>query len=206
MQFQQAAETAGLPTSDGRRVIVLGPPLPAGASSEAEFAVIELSRPYDPAEVHRLLNCHLPDGLQVEQAWIAPPGSLDENPATLDEAVYEISWQCEAPAFDILKQAIHRFQAASEISFTRAREKKTQNLNARVLVQDITLCDGMESLACLRMTVSVGPLGSLRPAEVLQVLGFPPAPGDIHVHRVALQRSIWRHPSPARRAHRWRKA
>lgn len=205
MQFQQAAAMAGLPISEGRRAILLAPPLPVEATSEAEYALIELVRPADPSEVARLLNRFLPDGLHIERAWIAQPGSPDENPGAMDEAVYQVRWQSQAPAAVAIAAAIERFLSASEISFTRAREKKTQVLNARALVQDIALCADAAGMVYLRMTVSVGPLGSLRPAEVLQVLGFPPAPGDIHVHRVALQRSIWRHPSPARRAHRWRK-
>jgi radical SAM-linked protein len=204
--FLQAAEAAGLSVGEGQRVIRLGPPLPAEASSEAEYAVLELARPQDPSEVRRLLNLHLPDGLQVIQAWIAPPGSVDENPATLDEAVYEVRWLHAAPATAALDEAMKDFLAATVINFTRAREKKTQQLDARALVHDMALFAGADGFVRLRMSVSAGPRGTLRPAEALKVLGFPPAPGDIHVHRVALQRTIWRHPSPARPAPRWRRA
>ena len=43
------------------------------------------------------------------------------------------------------------------------------------------------------MTVSVGPQGTLRPDELLSVLGYTPPQGDIHVHRIALHQSAWHH-------------
>jgi radical SAM-linked protein len=204
--FLQAAETAGLPVADGQRVIRLGPPLPAEATSEAEYAALELAQPLDPSEVCRSLNLHLPDGVKIVRAWIAPAGSAEENPATLDEAIYEVRWMHAEPNTDAVEEAMQKFLAATVIYFTRAREKKTQELDARVLVRNMTLLADHDGQPCLRMTVSVGPLGTLRPSEVLQVLGFSPAPGVIKIRRVALQRTIWRHPSPARRAHCWRRA
>lgn len=193
--FLNAVEAAGLPSEEGRRTVVMGPPLPPGATSEAEQAAIELVEPRDPSEVCRLLNLQLPAGIRVERAWIARPRSTDENPATLDEAVYEITWR-HAPATGTLLVDLQRFLASTKVPFTRVREKKTQELNARALVRDIALLAMRDGMVRLRMTISVGPQGSMRPEEVLQAIGYAPEPGEVSVHRVALHRTLWRRPSP----------
>lgn len=202
--FLDAAEQAKLPLGDGRRVICMGPPLQPGATSDAEMAVIELMAPHDPSEVAMRMNVHLPPGIRIERAWIATPGSLEENPGTLDEAVYEVVWN-DAPQTEELLARIHGFLAACEVNFTRQREKKTQCFNARALVQDLRVLASRDGLARLRMTVSVGPQGSLRPEEVLQLLGDGAASSGVRTHRVALQRSVWRHPSPAGMPRRWQR-
>ena len=77
---------------------MLGPPLPPGATSEAERLVLELREPREPSSVRLQINRHLPAGLLIEQAWIAQPGGPEENPAHLDEAVYDVIWQGAPPA------------------------------------------------------------------------------------------------------------
>lgn len=195
--FLGALELAGLAVEDGRRPVLLGPPLPPGATSEAELAALELAAPHDPSAVWRAVNAHLPDGLNITCGWITPPGSSEENPATLDEAVYDVLWP-GAPAEDVVRAAYERFLATGVVEITRVREKKTQVVNVRSLVRDLTFVarqNDQSDLLRFRMTVSVGPLGTVRAEEVVQALGFTPA-GTLRVHRVALLRSAWRHPSP----------
>ena len=131
--FERAAELAEIPLSEERRTVVMGPPLPPGATSEAERLVLELREPREPSQVRLQINSHLPAGLYIEQAWIAQPGGPEENPARLDEAVYDVVWQ-GAPSADELSARLQEFLMASVVHFTRVREKKTQQLNARALV------------------------------------------------------------------------
>jgi radical SAM-linked protein len=183
--LQAAARDAGLPLADDRRGVVMGPPLPPGATSDDERVLFELSEPRDPSEVRRAVNEHLPAGLHIEAAWIAQPGSPDENPAGLDAAVYDVCWQ-DPPPFSELAARLREFFAAAEVPLVRIREKKTQRLNVRALVRDLRVLDGRMKPACLQMTLEIGPQGSLKPEEVLQALGYSPAPGTVRVHRVAL--------------------
>jgi radical SAM-linked protein len=189
--LQTAAREAGLPLSEDRRAVLMGPPLPPGALSEDERVVFELAEPREPSEVCRAVNEHLPAGLHVDAAWVAYPGNPDENPANLNAAVYEVYWQ-NPPPFGELSARLREFFAAAEIPLTRIREKKTQQLNARALVRDIRVLGGRTNPACLQITLAIGPQGSLRPEEVLQALGYTPAPGTIRVHRVALLPASWR--------------
>ncbi|HEX2951340.1 MAG TPA: TIGR03936 family radical SAM-associated protein [Armatimonadota bacterium] len=195
--FLNAAQLAGLPIDEERRPITMGPPLPPGATSEAEFAVIELVDPRDPSEVGQQLNLHLAPGIHIERAWIALPGNPHENPVAYDEAVYDVLWQ-NVPICDEVFGRLRQFLAATEVDFTRVREKKVQHLNARALVHSITLLGCRDGQARFRMVLSIGPQGSLRPEEVLLVLGFNPQPDTVHTHRIALLRSSWRHLSPGK--------
>ncbi len=198
--FERAAELAEIPLSEERRTVVMGPPLPPGATSEAERLVFELREPREPSQVRLQINTHLPAGLCIEQAWIAQPGGPEENPAHLDEAVYDVLWQ-GAPSAEELSARLQEFLMASVVHFTRVREKKTQQLNARALTREVRLLTSRDGLARLRMTVSVGPQGSLRPDELLSVLGYTPQQGDIHIHRIALHLSARHHPTSQQR---WR--
>ncbi len=205
--FVEALDAAGVSVSESRRGMLFSAPLPPGASSEAERLVLELAAPCDPHELRARVNVHLPAGLHVEGVWLASPGTLDETPGELDEAVYDVGW-AGAPSADELLRQVRAFLLASDITFTRVREKKTQVLNARALVQAIQFLAGRDGLARLLITVSVGPQGTLRPEEVLSVLGCAPASGVAHVHRVALQSSRWRHPAAPTHigAARWHRA
>lgn len=202
--FQRTTELAMLPMEEERRAIILGPPLPPGATSEAERLVLELSEPREPSGVRCQMNTHLPAGLTIEQAWIAQPGSPEENPARLDEAVYDVLWH-GAPPPDELSARLQEFLLASVVHFTRVREKKTQQLNARALSRGVRLISNRDGVARLVMTVSVGPQGSLRPDELLTALGYTPTPEDVHVHRIALQQSAWRQPTRPPRTTCWRR-
>jgi len=183
--LQAAARDAGLPLAEDRRAVLMGPPLPPGATSEVERVVFELLEPRDPSEVSKAVNERLPAGLRVDAAWIAFPGNPDENTANLDTAVYEVYWQ-DPPSFGELSARLREFFASAKVPLTRIREKKTQRLNARALVRDIRVLGGRTNPACLQVTLAIGPQGSLRPEEVLEALGYTPAPSAIRVHRTEL--------------------
>ncbi len=202
--FQVAAAKAELPLAEDRRAVLLGPPLPPDATSEDERAVIELIEPREPSAVREGLNAYLPPGLTIDITWIAFPGSPDENPAHLDEAAYEVDWQ-DAPPLAELRERLRDFLAAHEIPLTRMREKKTQQLNARALVLNVHVLTAGTRQVRLLMTLGVGPRGTLRPEEVLQVLGYAPAAGTVCVHRVALHQSIWRQSTRLIQAAQWRR-
>lgn len=198
----EAAAKAELPCDAGRNGVVMGPTLPAGATSEAEQSVLTLRIPQDPDEVRHRMNGHLPAGVQLEQAWVVSSGGA-ANPALLDEAVYDVLWH-GAPPHEELLSRLQAFLAATEVPFIRVREKKTQTLNARALLQDVRLLACRDEAARLVMTVSVGSRGSLRPEEVLHVLGYLPVPGMVRIHRIALLQAAWRSPVRPRRAALWR--
>lgn len=184
-----AVTSAGLVLDDSRRALCMGPPLPPGITSEDERLVLGLQIPRDPTEVRMLLNLHLPEGLRIERAWIVADGGPEENPALYDEAVYDVIWRTTASDDFFARSAA--FLRASEVKFTRLREKKSQDLNARALVRDVRLLACQDELVRLHLTLVVGPNGSLRPDEFFLAVGLEPT-GIVRVHRLALLYSGWR--------------
>jgi len=197
-------QTAKLPISESRRGVLLGPPLPPSATSDDERVVLELTEPYEPSEVRERLSRCLPPGLEIEQVWIVLPGRADESPAALDEAVYDLLWS-PAPEATDLAARLQDFLRESEVPFTRIREKKVQRLNVRALVSAVQVRESEPGLVFLRLTLSMGPQGSIRPDEVLQALGYTPSPDTLIIHRIAVQQSAWRHPAGSSRTARWRR-
>lgn len=191
VMLQTAAREAGLPLADDRRALQFGPPLPTGATSEDERVLFELTEPRDPSDVCRDVGAHLPAGIQIDAAWVARPGTPDENPAGLDEAVYALCWQ-DAPPLGELTVRLRQFFATSDVPLVRMREKKTQRLNARALVRDLRVLVGRTNPTCLQVTLVIGPQGTLRPDEVLPALGYTPAAESVSVRRLALFPSSWR--------------
>ena len=63
------------------------------------------------------------------------------------------------------------------------------------LVRDVRVLAVSGGSVRLRMVLALGHDGSLRPDEVLLVLGYNPAPEALRVHRAALHQSIWRTPT-----------
>jgi radical SAM-linked protein len=188
--FVSAMEVAEIALGDGKRPLILGPTLPTGATSEAEIIAVELATPSDPRAVRDRLNVHLPDGLRIEAAWIAAPGSPDENPARYDEAEYLLIWQ-GAPTASELFARLRALLASHEVVITRTREKRTQTLNARALLRDVHLLGVHGGNARLRVTVAVGSDGSLRPDEIIPALGYPADPSAVTAHRTALRLRAW---------------
>lgn len=189
--FLAAAQQAAIPLATGKRTLLMGPPLPAGATSEAEFAVFCLEECCDPSEFIQRLGINLTDGVIIERGWVCQPNSPDDKPSLLDEAVYLVNWR-EAVASEKITAAIRLFYSLPEVPFTRNRENKIQYFNARDLVHQISLLATRDGVARLQMTLAGGSQGSIRPQEVLEAIGFAVAPDQLQVHRIAMFASVWR--------------
>ncbi len=68
-----------------------GPPLPLGATGEAELLALHLSEATGPAEVKERLNRQLPPGLEVIEAWAVPAHRKKETFGEVDVAEYRIT-------------------------------------------------------------------------------------------------------------------
>jgi radical SAM-linked protein len=166
--------------------VIMGPPLPRGATSEAERCVFDLSNTVDPVTMAEGMNARVPAGLYIEMMWVVTTRHPDEAPLRFTEAEYAVSWR-EAPPADEIGAKLRALLAAVKAPLTREREKRTQVLDARPLLKNVTVSDWRNGEAHLRIVVSVGPDGALRPEEVLQLAGWTPEPGSLKVRRVALR-------------------
>jgi radical SAM-linked protein len=201
-QLTDAANRAGIIIDSSRRGLILGTPLAAGASSNDERCIFSLAAPEDPGEVRNRLNRELPQGLQIINCWQVNPGTADADLAVLDESVYMISMK-NPPYGGEIVNAIRNFISQKSIIFTRQRENKTQQLDARRLVKYARLISADRNCAELEIVFRVSNDGVIRPDEALTAMKLPA--DNIQVHRIAMRASHWRRPTPSSALGWWRR-
>lgn len=142
---------------------------PTGSASEAEYLDISLTRRYEPAEVGRLLDAALPDGIDViEVAEVDGKIAASE----LEASEWEVAWPGVAP--DGAARAVEAFLAAPSVEVERLTSKGLRRLDARAAVVSMTVqrrADGIPAAerAILRMIVrQMTP--AVRPDDVLTAL------------------------------------
>jgi len=136
-------------------------PRSVGIASEAEILEFELADWVNPDVVLERLHGQLPSGIQA--------GSLDlirpSDKARPDTVVYVA--RLEAPPADLPDRAA-RLLARDEASVVRHRPKGDKTLDARAFIRAIeTPGDGI-----VRMTLATGPGGTVRPDEILRLMGL----------------------------------
>ena len=134
--FERAIRLAGVPIaySEGfspRPRFAFGLALPTTFESDAEFVDVVLAAPIEPADLPAALTAALPDGIDVHDAAMVPPGS-----DSLQEAVTSSSWR-----LDVLGASPEQVQAwiesvvsAPTIEFTQERKGKPVTSDIRPAV------------------------------------------------------------------------
>jgi radical SAM-linked protein len=197
-----AANRAGIEIDSSKRGLLLGSPLAVGAASDDERCIFSLTTPEDPGEIRRKLSLELPQGLQIINCWQVNSGTADADLAVFDESVYTIMLQNPPSGGEIIS-LIRNFIAQKSIIFTRKRENKTQQLDARRLVKYVRLISADKNCAELEMVFRISNDGVIRPDEALTVMNIPA--DNITVHRIAMRASHWRRPTPSSALGWWRR-
>jgi len=131
---------------------------PVGVESRRELCEIELSRPVDPNAVREALNRELVAGISVTDASFGAP----HDKRRVDAVRYVFRFRRELDARSL---AIDDFLSAESVPVRR--RKSEQTVDARPLIRELSL-EG-DTLTAL---VAVTPTGTLRPAEILEAVGF----------------------------------
>jgi radical SAM-linked protein len=135
---------------------------PTGASSEAEYVEIAMTRPVEPEVVRDALNAALPDGLDVVDAVIA---------STPDFAVrLEASrWRIEFPGLgqETLSSAVEQLLGAPEAMVERTMKSGRRRFDARSALSHAQVSG--EGCAILTVVVRHG-TPSVRPDDVVMAL------------------------------------
>jgi radical SAM-linked protein len=102
---------------------------PTGVASEAEYLEIGLARAVDPAALREALDAVLPDGIDIDEAVEAGPGSLAER-------MQASAWRIELPGIDAeaAALAVTAFLARDEIPVFRLTKDGRRTLDARAPV------------------------------------------------------------------------
>lgn len=137
--LSQAFVRAGIPVSLTRGFhphprFSLALALPLGASSEADYADVELERTVDAMEAARQLNRVLPPGIRVRQVQEIPVGT-----PPLQSQVAAARWLLEMevavpPGGRGAEDALSHLLGQSHLPLVREKEGKVRNLDARPLI------------------------------------------------------------------------
>ncbi|WP_420846564.1 TIGR03936 family radical SAM-associated protein [Nocardioides jishulii] len=142
---------------------------PTGSASEAEYLEIGLAQVLDPAEVHRLLDESLPDGLDVLEVVESAGGSL----ADLLQAS---RWRITLPGAGALTPLVDAFLASETVLVERMTKKGLREFDARAAVLSLEAQTSGDVTVLDVVLEHVVP--AVRPDDVLTALAavgeFPP--------------------------------
>jgi len=163
--WERALRRAGLPLrlSQGynpRPKLSLPEPRSVGIASEAELLEFELADWVNPDAVLDRLRAQVPPGLVIRSVDLVRP-SDKAHPHTV---VYVA--RPEAPPSDLADRAREVLQRR-EAPVVRPRPKGDKHLDARPFIRDLQAEGGQ-----VRMTLATGPGGTVRPDEVLRLMGL----------------------------------
>ena len=164
--WERALRRAGLPLrmSQGfnpRPKMSLPEPRSVGIASEAELLEFELADWVNPDAVLERLRAQVPTGLAVTSVDLVRP----TDKAHPTSVVFEV--RLEEPPPD-LPARVRRVLDLREAPVVRHRPRGDKHLDARRFIQALEVTpDGR-----VRMTLATGPQGTVRPDEVLRLMGL----------------------------------
>lgn len=185
--IERAVRRAQLPVAysgEEHRLMKLsfGPPLPVGATSDAEFFEITLEGIANSAMMEQFAK-GLPNGLRVMKAQTVF-GKEESLSAAINRVVYQVPLgECIEPA--ILGKQLEGLMLQSSIMIERESKKGIKAVDLRPAIRDLKI--EQESL---RMTLCLGEGRYARPSEVLSLLSdswIYPIPA-LTIHRVSMFR------------------
>jgi len=153
-------------------------PRSVGIASEAEILEFELADWVNPEAVLGNLRRQVPTDIRIDSLDLLRPTDKARPVAVVYVATLE------APCVD-LEERIARLLAQSEAPVVRHRPKADKHLDARPFIERLEATDGRG----VRMVLGTGPKGTVRPDEVLRLLGLDDeavARADVHRTEIRL--------------------
>ncbi len=135
-------------------------PRSVGIASEAEILEFELADWVNPEAVLGHLRRQVPADIRIDSLDLLRPTEKARPVAVVYVA------RLEAPCVD-LEERIARLLARSEAPVVRHRPKADKHLDARPFIKRIETTGDRR----VRMVLATGPNGTVRPDEVLHLLG-----------------------------------
>ena len=165
--WERALRRARLPLrmSEGfnpRPRMSLVEPRSVGIASEAELLEFELADWVNPDVALDALRRQVPTGIEVASLDLVRPA----DKARPQAVVYVARLQEPCPD---LPDRVARLLALTEAPIVRHRPTGDKALDARAFIQTIEAAAGE-----VRMVLTTGPSGTVRPDEILRLLGFSP--------------------------------
>lgn len=192
--FQAAGMPLARPEGAKRTRIELGPPLPQGATGEAELLDVLLAAPVDAEGAVTRLASALPPGLEARGAEEIGE-RLPSLGASVRAARYRATFAVGC-APDDLEGRVAALLALPALEWEERRGERLRRFDLRALIYhlDVALEDGRP---CLKMRVALSADRSARPVSVLSALGLEQAGARlvrtaIEVERPQVALRAWR--------------
>ena len=154
-------------------LLSMGPALPLGHESEAEYLDVDLIQRMDPEDFRQRVNASLPDGIELKRVWEVPKNAPSLN-GSLREQSYEIEltgWESQD-----LHQQVDRLKRSRELPIIRRKPKKNKTIDIRPLIKDLTV----SGPGRLHLVTRFGQeTGGVKPTEVLEALFTDPSKSGV---------------------------
>ena len=159
-----------------------GPPLPVGATGDAELMAMHLAEPVDPEEIKERLNRQLPPGLEIVEIWSLPPHRRKETFGDIDIAEYYIAIGGLAAPPD-LDERVRKLLSSEEVIVQRGGERPERTVDLRPFILGVEVAKTEAKEVILRARLCTGSHGGARPQEIVQLLGLTDDDAVVRYHR-----------------------
>ena len=179
-----------------------GPPLPLGATGDAELLALRLCEATSPEDVKERLNRQLPPGIEIVEAWAVPGHRKKETFGELDVAEYRIAVTGSFEEEEISAR-IGRLLQSEELLVRRGGKRPEREVDLRPMILSLDLAEAGADGIELHARLQTGSHGGARPQEVVELLGLGDEERPVSYRRTGIYASSA--VSPPRRGGVWRR-
>ncbi len=166
----------------------LGPPLPLGATGEAELLALHLRESMDPGELKERLNRQLPPGLEVVEAWILPGHRKKETFGNVDVADYRIVVSNGMDGEE-LGDRVRRLMESESLPIRRGGDRPEREVDVRPHILSLEIAREEPHEIELHALLKTGSHGGVRPQEVVSLLKLDESGRVVRYHRAGIYAS-----------------
>ncbi len=166
-----------------------GPPLPLGATGEAELLAIHMDQAINPQEVKDRMNAQLPPGLEIIEVWSAPPHKKKETFGEVDIAEYQIIITGEVDGEKKISADLDKLLAEPQLLVQRGGERPEREVDLRPFILSLRVARAEAGLVELQARLKTGSHGGARPQEIVALLGLEEEGQMVRYHRLGLHAS-----------------
>jgi radical SAM-linked protein len=162
-----------------------GPPLPLGATGEAEVFSLHLTEPLTAEALIERLRAQLPAGFDTTDVWTVPGYKKRETFGDINIADYRVVVATELSLAEIHAR-VRDLLAREEIIVERGGERPERAVDLRPMILTLWAESRGEDEVELIMKLRTGSHGGARPQEVVTLLGLDPSDRATRICRTAL--------------------
>ncbi len=168
-----------------RPKLSFGPPMPLGATGEAELLAVYLTEAWTPERLKERLASQLPLGLELVDSWVVPGYKKKETFGDIDLAEYRVAVEDEV-SIEELRDRVRDLLGREEVVVARGGERPERSVDLRPMILSLKAEDRGPGRVEVSMRLRTGSHGGARPQEVLALLGVDDARSLVHITRVGI--------------------